>query len=87
LFLSEVFYPGWRAEVDGEPAPISRANGFFRAVLVPAGQHRVVLVFSPPSWRVGLGLSLVAWLVAAGVGGLALVRRARRGRVSRGERA
>lgn len=87
LFLSEVFYPGWRAEVDGEPAPIYRANGLFRTVLVPAGQHRVVLTFSPRSWRVGLGLSLVAWLGAAGVGGLALVRRERRRRAYGGERA
>lgn len=78
LFLSEVFYPGWRATVDGEPAPVYRANALFRAVLVPAGEHRVVLTFSPRPWQVGLGLSLVAWLGAAGVGMLALVRKARR---------
>ncbi|MGC8838690.1 MAG: YfhO family protein, partial [Anaerolineae bacterium] len=78
LFLSEVFYPGWQATVDGEPAPVYRANGLFRAVLVPAGPHRVVLTFSPRPWRVGLGVSLVASLGAAGVGLLALVRKARR---------
>lgn len=78
LFLSEVFYPGWQAAVDGQPAPIYRADGLFRSVPVPAGEHRVVLTFSPRSWRAGLGLSLAASLGVAGVGALALVRRVRR---------
>ncbi len=78
LFLSEVFYPGWQATVDGEPAPVYRANALFRAVLVPPGQHRVVLTFSPWSWHVGLGLSLATSLGAAGMGTLALMQKARR---------
>ena len=57
LFLSDPFYPGWRAEVDGEPATILRANYAFRAVAVPAGSHRVTMAFRPGSWYAGLGIT------------------------------
>jgi hypothetical protein len=42
LFLSDQFYPGWEASVDGAPTPILRANYAFRAVRVPAGDARIV---------------------------------------------
>jgi hypothetical protein len=60
LFLSEKFYPGWTATVDGEPAPIHRANVAFRAVAVPAGEHTVAMEYEPASVRVGLAVSLAA---------------------------
>ncbi|MFN8472376.1 MAG: YfhO family protein [Anaerolineae bacterium] len=68
VVFSEVAYPGWTATVDGQPAPIERANFAFRAVRVPAGEHRVALSFDPPSWRLGLlmtVLSLVAYAALA----------------------
>ncbi len=57
LVLSDAWYPGWRATVDGNPAPVLRANYAFRAVPVPAGEHRVRMEFSPRSWTIGLWLS------------------------------
>ncbi len=57
LVLSEVYYPGWRAEVDGQPAAVVRANYTFRAVRLGPGSHRVRLTFRPSSWWLGLGLS------------------------------
>jgi uncharacterized membrane protein YfhO len=57
LVLSEVYYPGWRAWVDGEEAPVLRANYAFRAVAVSAGNHTVRLVFEPALWRWGLVLA------------------------------
>ncbi len=67
LVLSEVWYPGWRAAVDGQPAPVLRANYAFRAIRLGPGQHQVQLTFTPRSWTAGLAVSgltllvLVAW--------------------------
>ena len=56
VVLSEVFYPGWRASVNGRAAPVMRANFLFRAVEAPAGASRVVLTYSPTLWWWGVGL-------------------------------
>lgn len=66
LVLSDVFYPGWRVEIDGEEAELLRANYLFRAVVVPAGKHVVRFEFRPTSFVVGLVVSVSA-LVGLGV--------------------
>ncbi|HPQ41722.1 MAG TPA: YfhO family protein, partial [bacterium] len=58
--LSDAFYPGWKAAVNGQPVPVVRANGMFRAIPVPAGRSRVVFQYEPVSYRLGLFLMLVA---------------------------
>ena len=58
LFLSDTYYPGWKAYVDGEEATIYRANYAFRAVPVPAGEHTVVFRFEPESFKWGLRITL-----------------------------
>ena len=63
LVLGEVFYPGWRATVDGKPAPVLRADYALRAVCVPAGTHRITLTFAPLSFRLGAGISLLSLLL------------------------
>ena len=60
LVLADLFYPGWTAEENGRPLPIYRANGYFRAVALPAGTHRVVFRYRPASVYAGLGLSVLA---------------------------
>ncbi|HEY84841.1 MAG TPA: YfhO family protein, partial [Chloroflexi bacterium] len=57
LFLSDAYYPGWQAFVDGQPAPLYRANYAFRAVPVLAGEHTLRFEFKPLSWRIGLAIS------------------------------
>lgn len=47
LVASELDFPGWQADVDTEVLPIHRANGIFRAVCVPSGEHRLRLSFHP----------------------------------------
>jgi hypothetical protein len=60
LVLADVWFPGWRCTVDGEPTPIHRANFLFRAVAVGAGRHEVVFTFAPDSYRRGKVISQVA---------------------------
>ncbi len=59
LVLTDAWYPGWRATVDGVPVEIARADVLFRAVPIPAGQHRVEFAYAPISFRIGAGTSLV----------------------------
>ena len=47
LVLNDAWHPWWRAEVDGQPADILKANVIFRAVQVGVGMHRVHFVFEP----------------------------------------
>jgi hypothetical protein len=76
LVLSDSWYPGWRALVDGRDVPIERANLLFRAVALMPGEHTIEFRFEPASARRGL-LASAAGLVlsAAAVAGLALGRR------------
>ena len=76
LVLSETYHPGWQATLDGAPVPVYRANLAFRAVEVPAGEHRLVMSFQPQSFHAGMALSLVSLVVTAGLIGWS-VRRAR----------
>jgi hypothetical protein len=57
LLLSDTYYPGWAAAVDGAPAPILHGDYAFRAVAVPAGAHTVTFDYQPSSLRTGLWLS------------------------------
>ena len=66
LVLSDTYYPGWEARVDGTPTPIFRANHVFRAVSVPAGARQVVFCFDPLSFRAGVWLSGMAWMSLVG---------------------
>ncbi|MBI2911979.1 MAG: hypothetical protein HYY05_07530, partial [Chloroflexi bacterium] len=61
LLLADAHYPGWEAEVNGQPAPVARANVAFRAIAVPAGEFLAHFQFRPLSWRLGLAISLVTW--------------------------
>lgn len=67
-------YPGWQARIDGEPAPILRANHLFRAVRVSAGEHRVTFAFRPRSLALG---ALGSGLALAGILGLFALDRIR----------
>lgn len=58
LVLSDAFYPGWNAFVDGNETPIYRANYAFRAVVVPTGEHTVLFVYQPLSFSVGVWITL-----------------------------
>ena len=62
LVVTDLFYPGWIAEEGGRRLEILRADGFFRAVALPAGSHRVTFRYKPVSVLVGAGISAAALL-------------------------
>lgn len=65
LVVRDSYARGWRARVDGVPAPVLRANGKHRAVAIPAGKHEVVLRYVAPGFAAGVALSLVSLVAAA----------------------
>ena len=75
--FSEIYYPyGWKAYIDGEPAPHFRADYALRALNVPAGDHEIVFEFRPDSIYKGYKVNaafaalmylLIALMIAAGV--------------------
>lgn len=56
LILTDTFFPGWVAQLDGKDQEIYPANHAFRAVKVPAGAHYVKFSYEPESFRLGLTL-------------------------------
>jgi hypothetical protein len=77
LVMSDTFYPGWVAQVDGNPAPIARTNYALRGICLPAGDHEVVFRFEPVTLRVGLALSALGLIICVAA---IIVDRARRNR-------
>ena len=67
LVLSEVWFPGWQATVNGAAAPVLRANHTLRALPVPAGELTVRLWYAPESWERGLTMFGVGILLLAGL--------------------
>ena len=66
LLLTDTYFPGWQATVNGDAAPIYPANVLFRAVAIPPGSSTVEFIYQPASWRWGVRISLAAlfiWLV------------------------
>ncbi len=57
VILADTDYPGWHLTIDGHSAPIYRTNGMMRGAAVPAGEHTLVYVFDPASFRIGLAVS------------------------------
>ncbi len=60
VVLLDSYYPGWLAWVDGQPAPIRRANVLFRAVPVTPGHHTIEMRYAPRSLALGARVSLAA---------------------------
>ena len=64
LVVSENWFPGWVAEVDGEPAAVHRANLTLQAVEIPSdGDHTVTLRFTAPTVMSALRISIVAAVI------------------------
>ena len=65
LFLSDTYYPGWKALIDGKPTKIYKANFAFRAIQVLPGKHKVQWKYDPILFRIGLSITVLTGLALA----------------------
>ena len=63
LVTSDIYYPGWRATIDGQPTRIYRADYVLRGVSLPAGSHQVRFEFHPESFYIGVTVTILSFLV------------------------
>lgn len=63
LVLSDAYFPGWSAIVDGSPAPVLPANIVFRAVPLTPGQHTIEFDYATPGARLGVVMSILTLLL------------------------
>jgi uncharacterized membrane protein YfhO len=66
VMLTDAYYPGWIAKIDGVNTKLYIADGIYRAVAVPAGTHEIIFEFKPKSFKYGLLITFCASLILEG---------------------
>ena len=61
LFLSDTYYPGWQAKIDGQKSPVIAADFAFRAIAIPKGEHSVEMYYLPESFTTGLKIAALTF--------------------------
>ena len=64
LVLSEVYYPAWKAKIDGIDTKIYRANYNFRAINVPSGQHSIEMEYASIAYEKGRLITLITLILS-----------------------
>jgi len=64
LVVSQMYYPGWKAMVDGSEVPVYAVNVALTGLVIARGSHDIRLFFQPESFRLGLMISLASLVVA-----------------------
>ena len=62
VILSNAYFRGWKATVDGKRAPILRGNRAMQTIPVTAGTHRIIVSYSCRSTLIGGAISLASWI-------------------------
>jgi hypothetical protein len=65
LVFSDVYFPGWRAWVDGKEVPVYRTDGVVKGVIVPSGDHSIHFKYDPISYRIGWMIAICALVLCA----------------------
>jgi hypothetical protein len=60
MVVSQMYYPGWRASIDGAEVPVYPVDVALMGLIIPNGTHHVRLFFRPRSFELGLVISLVS---------------------------
>lgn len=63
LILGDTFFPGWKTFVDGKRVPVYRANYLLRAVALSKGSHKLVFLYQPLSFYLGLGITVISGVI------------------------
>jgi len=67
LVLTDTYFSGWTALVDGRPTEIMQVDCAFRGVVIQPGEHEVVFVFAPPRQRLILAMALISLAAVIGL--------------------
>ena len=67
VVLSDTYYPGWRAKVNGVETAVYRANSIVRAIYLPAGQHEILLYFQPTDFIIPAALTILTFIMVVGI--------------------
>ena len=82
--MRNAYDAGWRAEIDGSPAPTLPVDGFLQGVVLRAGAREVVLTYHDDAVMLGLALGAGIWLVLLSAPFVALAIERRRASEHRG---
>ncbi|MEJ2348068.1 MAG: YfhO family protein, partial [Patescibacteria group bacterium] len=63
LVISQTYFPGWKAYLDGESIPLYRANYTFMAVPVTVGEHHLEISYEPDSFKYGLKIGVISFII------------------------
>jgi hypothetical protein len=78
LILSDAYYPGWQARIDGQRVEVFPTYSVYRGVLVPQGKHTVEFYYHPWTFTLGLALTAATCLFTLGFALAALRKQKRR---------
>jgi hypothetical protein len=65
LVLTDTYFPGWSAYVDGKSVPIYRVYGVARGIFLAPGSHQVMFRYEPTSFRIGFAISITSATLVA----------------------
>ncbi len=74
IIFNELYYPGWKATVDGKPVPVWKVNYAFRGVMVGPGTHEIEMRFESPLFELGKRITVATLLLAGGLSALLLLK-------------
>jgi hypothetical protein len=65
LILTDTYYPGWTASIDGKFTQIIPANIHQRSIVVPYGTHHILFKYNPLSFIAGMSISILSWIIVS----------------------